>query len=338
MLWDKYYDQDNRAIEGVHVGYTGLSGPTAVLIGGVHGHETAGPEVMQRVMAGGIDLPKRGNLIVVSHANPEAIKKGERIHEANLNRWFRELTPEEIAKWSELPYEAWRAQELLPVLGIGKAALDLHEFSQEDGIPFIITAPRGFEIAKAIAEPSEVRPQGIGVVSYGWDRTEPGGTDGYLESKGIPGICLESGWRGAKDTNVMLGLNAVERFLAEQGLTEPIVQRTNHMPSFVEALGAYLKQTNDFKFAREFQSWDTVQSGDLIGTDGNNAIIAGGEGGFTVVPVEEQEEIALAQTEKQKYRIIFPNATDIVGAETNNVGIDRSLEEAMALYEAAIAA
>lgn len=339
MLWDKYYDQDNRAVEGVHVGYTGLSGPTAVFIGGVHGHETAGPEIMQRVMAGEIELPHQGNLIVISHANPSAIRKGKRHDEINLNRCFRELTPEEIAKYSELPYEVRRGQDLLPVLSQGDAGVfDAHEFSQKDGIPFIITAQRGFKIAKAIAEPSEVRPQGIVVVSYGWDKTEPGGTDGYSESKGIPAICLESGWREDRDNNVVLGLKAAEMFLSAIGMIQPKYEPTEHMPSFVQALQAYKKRTDEFRFARQFKSWDIVQTDDLISLDGEDAIVAGGENGFTVMPITQFLKTKPTTGEKQQYRVIFPNATEPIGEETNNVGIDRTPEEAMALYEAAVAA
>jgi len=72
-----------------------VPGPTVVVIGGFHGNEPAGYLAARKLCRWKI---VRGTLVVLSDANKEAISRGVRFHQENLNRLFpgkEEGTPRE---------------------------------------------------------------------------------------------------------------------------------------------------------------------------------------------------------------------------------------------------
>jgi len=120
------------------VNYTGLGkGPRLIIMGAVHGNETAGTKGITRVME---QLDKgelrilNGSVTFVPVANPLAYAKGERAGDRNLNR---DLFPKDDPKDFEDRIANW----LCPLLASHDVLLDLHSFNAQSQ-PFVMVGPR----------------------------------------------------------------------------------------------------------------------------------------------------------------------------------------------------
>ena len=81
----------SRVIE-VHQYHALRPGPRLLVMGGVHGNETAGPIAIRQILAEfaeGRRILHRGTLTFVPVANPVAWAAGRREGDRNLNRDFR---------------------------------------------------------------------------------------------------------------------------------------------------------------------------------------------------------------------------------------------------------
>lgn len=80
-------------------------------------------------------------------------------------------------------YEDIRAQELLPFLRESDVLLDIHNtLNTENSIPFLISEHANMD---------QYFP--VDTVVSGLDVLHPGGSDGYMNSIGKVGLCIESG-------------------------------------------------------------------------------------------------------------------------------------------------
>lgn len=245
---------------------SGHPGETVAILGGVHGDELAGPRTIRRVMdqVESRKLPVEEGRLIIIEGNPEAVKKQKRASTPgeNLNRDFKELTPEQAAHPEELTYEQKRAQELMPLLDEADEALDLHEHHQPEGVPFIIGESNTFVTARKIGAP---------YIAAGFSKTEPGGSDGYMAEHGKPGLCFELGYVGDTQENVGRGLLAVRNFLGANGLVDTkIVPVYEGDPVFVHARSATKKQPKgQFRFARSLNSFSELKPGEIFAADGD---------------------------------------------------------------------
>ena len=111
-------------------------GPRVLVLGGVHGNETAGPVAIRQILAEFADGRRqlqRGTLSFVPVANPVAWAAGRREGDRNLNRDFRpSLSPENA--------EDRIASRLGPILASHDVLVDLHTFSAP-GVPFVFFGP-----------------------------------------------------------------------------------------------------------------------------------------------------------------------------------------------------
>ena len=108
------------------------NGLNLLILGGVHGNETAGVKaglkVISELQQGKIKL-KNGRLTIVPVCNPEAYKKGVRSVEENLNR---------VMKIHQNPqsYEQRLANEICPLIKESRMLLDLHSTHCQGDVPF----------------------------------------------------------------------------------------------------------------------------------------------------------------------------------------------------------
>lgn len=272
---------------------SGHPGKTVAILGGVHGDEQAGPQAIQEVLqeVASHQIPVEQGRLIIIEGNPLAVEDHTRAttEDANLNREFKRLTPKELAHFDALTYEQKRAQELLPYLDMADASLDLHEFHQRAGTPFIIGESNTFAAARAIGTP---------YVAAGFSKTEPGGSDGYMAAHGKPGLCFELGYVGDTKENVARGVQAVQRFLGYNGLlehttAEPLYEED---PTFVRADTALHKLTDNFAYARRLSSFNSLRPGEMFARDGDKWYQA------------EPGDV-----------IIFPNPNVPIGQETGNI-------------------
>lgn len=279
--------------ENVWMYDSGHPGKTVAILGGVHGDEQAGPQAIQEVMdeVATHKMPVEQGRLIIIEGNPRAVRIHRRasLPDTNLNRDFKPLTSKELAHLDTLSYEQKRAQELLPYLDMADTSLDLHEFHQPQGTPFIIGESNTFAAAQAIGTP---------YVAAGFSKTEPGGSDGYMAAHGKPGLCFELGYVGDTKENVARGVQAVQRFLGYNGLLERTTAEPlyDEDPTFVRADTALRKQTDSFSYTRHLNSFNALRPGEMFARDGDKWYQA------------EPGDV-----------IIFPNPNVPIGKETGNI-------------------
>lgn len=272
-------------VEGVWIGEAREPGPTVAVIGGVHGDELTGIEVVKESRSKlAIDCGR----VVLMLGNLPAIERNQRDTGTNLNRQFKPLTLEQVVNCETEPYEVHRAQELLPFLRMCDAALDLHDYTSPKGRPFIVCERNALTTALKIGAP---------VVSFGWSQTEVGATDGYMYSLGREGLCYEIGQKDLPRENLERGHGVVARFLSAQKLVEATYEPLFTDPLFVQAANAFLRTSEDYALAEEFVTFQTLEPGQLIARLGGTHIYA------------DEGEV-----------IIFPEATPPIGREAFSIG------------------
>jgi succinylglutamate desuccinylase len=229
-------------------------------MGGVHGNERAGIEVVEALRG---QLPIERGQLVLMLGNLAAIRLGQRFTESNLNRNFKPIA--EVAPADRDTVEAQRGQELLPYLEACNSLLDLHEFTDPRTPPFIICERPAFSVAAAIGAP---------IISFGWSQTEPGGSDGYMHNIGRRGICYELGPRSSTALNAIFGHKVVDRFLVAEGLAEGQPAPLYREPTLVQTSQAVLRTEEHYGLARDFHTFEELVPGELIAVHGSEKIHA----------------------------------------------------------------
>jgi succinylglutamate desuccinylase len=260
---------------------SGKPGKTIAIFSGIHGNEKAGVWAMDELVE---EInPERGSVYFV-YANPEAIEKDVRFVEKNLNRLFTKENKGETK-------EEKRAQELMKILDECDALLDLHAFHNEGGEPFVICEENSFEIAKKLDVP---------VISCGWTKFGEGATDEYMYAQGKVGICLECGPIPDSKKYVSFAKKAVLQFLQYFEVISSQVSYDDYEKRIIEAVEIIKKESDDFKFNREFKEFEKLVSGEEIATDGEKKYIA-----------------------KENQVIIFPRPNNPIGVEVCIIGEEK---------------
>lgn len=258
-----------------------MPGKTLAVFAGVHGNEKAGVEALKRILK---EIKVEKGTVYFVFANPEAIKKNIRQINKNLNRCF-------LKNNKGKSVEDKRARELMKILDKCDALLDLHASNSKEATPFIICEKKAYDIAEKM---------NFEIISSGWNRIEPGGTDGYMFEQGKPALCLECGSVFKLNQNIKLAEKSAYQFLQFFGCIEKKVTFSRRKKRrFIKATRAVTKKTNNFSFRKKFNDFEKLKNGEIIATDGRKKYIAG------------KNEL-----------IIFPNAKGPVGSEAFIIGKD----------------
>lgn len=271
------------------VTYSGRAPGVRLLVtGAVHGNEVCGTHALRRLIEeidrGEVSIA-RGQLTLVPVTNPLAFHKGQRSGDRNLNR---ALGPAPVPREFEDHVANW----LCPIMAAHEVLLDLHSFNAQ-GKPFAMLGPVNNQgvvepYRHAAVEEAWVRTLGVARVVDGWlstyvrgvarRREEAGslagtldlnpnygvGTTEYMRSLGGRALTLECGQH--RDPQAPeVAYQAVRRTLAHFGLVdEPPPQPA----AAIETLTLHEvidKRHADDRFVREWQSFDALEAGDLIG-------------------------------------------------------------------------
>ena len=253
-----------------------LPGPHVVVLGGVHGDEKTGIEVIKTLRGifdkGNSEIEK-GKLTLIL-GNEEAIKIGKRgtTSEHNLNRMFSDS---HLAGPILDYYESRRAHELAPILKSADISLDIHSTSVPT-LPFLPCAftprhekvYRWFDAGIVLADPDFI---------LGGQRST---TDEYVDFCGGIGICFETGF--ANDTTRQPAVTkGVMNILIDQGLIKSPKPITSPKPNYkVYRLKRKINLTKaGFRYAKAFpESFQQVKSGEVIGYHGDVPEIAEEDG------------------------------------------------------------
>lgn len=233
------------------------TGPTSIILAGVHGDEKCGVEALNKVLPS-LEIEK-GRLLI-AYGNPRAIQQNVRFIDSNLNRLFR--SDEVLSKNETTGYEYTRAQFLKKYLNQADALLDIHASSIPKSKRFVICEKNAGEIVKYLP---------VDLVVSGFDNVEPGGTDYYMNNNGKVGICLECGYM--KDPqSIQVAEESIFSFLKSRGhISNDIVPQRQ---CYVLMFKKYVAQTNSFVLSKMFENFEPVRADQVIGLDGQNEIKA----------------------------------------------------------------
>ncbi|UGQ48274.1 M14 family metallopeptidase [Massilia endophytica] len=269
------------------VNYTGQGkGPRLIVMGAVHGNETAGTKGITRVMEmldkGELRI-LNGSVTFVPVANPLAYAKGERAGERNLNR---NLFPNEHPQDFEDRIANW----LCPLLAAHDVLLDLHSFNAQSQ-PFVMVGPRNNDgplepFKHEEEERALARILGVKRFVDGWLRTYGDGvqrrmrgsaelqtvlrygvgTTEYMRTTGGYALTLECG-QHADPQAPEVAYRAIMNTLAHLGLIDapkpqPVPREEMEALSMVEV---HDKLHDDDHFSRSWASFDRVKEGEEIG-------------------------------------------------------------------------
>lgn len=277
----------NREVAGCIAVLKGSNpGKNLVIMAGVHGNEICGIRALEELVP---QLVITSGIVTFLLGNIEAIRTGTRQVEQNLNRMFRPDV--DINSEEKSSYEYRRSRELMPILSQADALLDIHSSRSKEASPFAICEPHSFFIAEKLPVP---------IVSYGWDKLEPGGTDYFVNKCGGYGICVECGYH-IDPASVERAKQSVMTFLALMGATRDLTYVISQQKKQrrIRVYGIYHTIRN-FRPARNFVDFGPVQQGELIGVDGDEEVRA--EDNCLVIFVEQcdgsgEEAFLIAQEE-----------------------------------------
>lgn len=240
----------------------------------VHGNERSWILLLEE-LADTIKIVQ-GKVHLILRANPRAIEQNIRQTEKNMNRSFHNI-PQGSA------YEDIRAQELLPFLRESDVLLDIHNtLNTENSIPFLISEHANMD---------QYFP--VDTVVSGLDALHPGGSDGYMNSIGKVGLCIESGSiydpRGTE-----IARDSVLNFLRATGVIEwnPVENKNQtkyHLDTIIKA-----KSTN-LQFVKKWLDFERVSQGEIVAYDDGVPILAPYDGVivFTYEPKQIGDEVCV---------------------------------------------
>lgn len=277
-------------------------GPRVLIMGGVHGNETAGPIAIRQILAEFADGRRqleRGTLSFVPVANPVAWAAGRREGDRNLNRDFRpSLSPENA--------EDRIASRLGPILASHDVLVDLHTFSAP-GVPFVFFGPANNQeelepFTHAAEEERLAQAIGPQRLVYGWlpayakgvRRRQNGsiaygiGTTEYMRVHGGYAVTVECGQHLDPEAPVVAraAIDNTLQLLALGGLLQPAPEAAVS-PSgkeLIELFDVFDRHAPEDRFAREWRSFDRVAAGELIAFRADGQPLAAPEDGYVVFP------------------------------------------------------
>lgn len=232
-------------------------GPTSIILAGVHGNEKPGIEAFKKVLPN-ITIEK-GTVFFI-YGNPRAIKANQRFTEANLNRMFKDET--DVTENEKRSYEYSRAQFLKKYLNRADALLDIHASSTPESRPFIICEANAQGIVTSIP---------IDLVVSGFDNTEPGGTDYYMNKIGKIGVCVECGYSN-DPASIEIAEKSILAFLKARGHIPNDIKKQKQ--SYMEIYELYTTKTGAFVLSKPFADFEEIKNRESIGLDGEETIYA----------------------------------------------------------------
>lgn len=232
-------------------------GPTSIILAGVHGNETCGPQAFDLLLP---TLKLDSGTVIFAYGNPKAIESSQRFVESNLNRMFKpnnQLSDTDLSS-----YEYSRAQVIKQYLDLADALLDIHASFTPKSRPFLICEPNSRKVTQYLP---------FDLVVSGFDTFEPGGTDYYMNQKGSLGICAECGYLSdPKSTDIAIA--SISAFLKACGhLSNDLGTRSQ---SHLKIYQLYLTKTSSFKLNQPFSDFQCLKKGQIIGLDGNCPVLA----------------------------------------------------------------
>ena len=265
-------------------------GKTVVILGGIHGNERTGIEVVQRLRDLFISEKNRiaSGTLILALGNLEAIKLNRRFTKdgKDLNRLFSD---KHFSQAPDGTPEDARSRLLAPFLAQADILLDLHA-TNKPSVPFFVCADterhldvcRYFSAGRLLADPNHV----LG--------GEPVTTDEYVDLCGGVGVCYETGF-AADTSRAHEVVEEVLMLLRGVGIVQddiPPKSRPRSKEIFVLA-GRIDLDARGFRFADQkgSESFEEIKKGEIIGFAGREPIVSEEDGVLVFPKIPEHWKI-----------------------------------------------
>jgi succinylglutamate desuccinylase len=229
-------------------------GKTVAIFAGIHGNEKVGIEALKILLK---NVSIKSGVVYFVFANPLAIKKRVRVVNKNMNRLFYKGNKGNS-------YEDVRVRKLMKLLDGCHAFLDIHSYNSKTGNQFAITEAKGYGIIKKMNFP---------VVAEGFSKMGHG-TDGYMNSIGKVGICIECGTTNRYKKFIPLAVKSSKQFLQYFGCIEKESEYDSIKQRRVKAFKIIYKKHNNFRFTKSFLDFERLPAGKPFAFNGNKPVIA----------------------------------------------------------------
>lgn len=241
-----------------------IPGKTSLIIAGVHGNEKCGIEAFDQLLP---SLVIESGTVHFLYGNPGAINKNVRFVDTNLNRLFRD--DDKLSQEQKESYEYSQMKRIQEYLLQADALLDIHASNTPDSQPFIIAENNSQEIIDKLP---------ISICVSGFDILEPGGTDGYMNSLGKIGICIECGYTNNQHSTEV-AMKSILDFLSAMGhIKNKSENNVEKEKVFYHMDTLYHTHTDSFKLEKEFDDFEPLVQGQIIGYDGDTIVKAEKDG------------------------------------------------------------
>jgi len=131
----------------------------------------------------------------------------------------------------------------------------------KDSIPFAICEKPFFKIAEQLP---------VKIISSGFTKMEPGGSEGYMFQNNKIGVCIECG-NHISDLSDQNAIDAIYTFIANFNMIDkPAPQKVN--------VDFIYKTKINFKPIKYFKDFEPIKKGNIIGYDGSKKVIAKSNG------------------------------------------------------------
>jgi predicted deacylase len=276
------YRQGNTGIDHVHRFESGRPGPHVLINALTHGNEFCGMVAACHLLDTGV-RPLIGTL-TVSFANVAAYESFDTTRPFDSRQLVHNLNRIWSTEWLDGPQdspELRRARALRPVVAAADHLLDIHSTSQPVQ-PFWVypDQPRNAAAALAINEPAVhlVMPQGLGsgtpLIQHG--------RHGTADFNGV-GLVAECG-QHFQQASADRAIRVACRFLAHFGLIAPEAWPPATPAQRYQLLQTWVIKTPDFRFTRPLIGFETFAPGELIASDGPDALHAPADGCTVLMP------------------------------------------------------
>lgn len=237
------------------------AGPCVVIMGGVHGNEKAGVQIIEKLKKTLGEEQINGEIYLII-GNPRAILKGERFINYDLNRLFGGDFPNSN-------YEEKRAFQIAQFLAKADYFLDIHSTTKKS-IPFVyckntvehLVLAKNFGTKYVVSPSLTFKKTGADVCA-----------DNFVDRAGGIGITYECGWN---DDNCIFdeAFSMTKQFLKTLGVTflgiPPVEVNKKTIP--LQVYSKIIVKSGNFAFASEYNNFDFVEKGQLIAIEGNRMI------------------------------------------------------------------
>lgn len=258
-------------------------GLSLLILGGIHGNETAGTVACRRVMAqlnaGEICL-RNGKVTFVPVCNPEAHGKDMRCCEENLNRVL-------IMRDNPVTYEQRLANEICPLIKEHRVMLDLHSTHCAGDVPFAFCDYLDEYNRRLLAGlPVDYVLEGWPQIYAGQTEIKDYSSEWCAHYYGNTGTTLECGYHKEPEA-AELAYKAILNTMKTFGLLEgkPEVQPAK---KHILMKGFVIKQ-KDGRLCRNYKHLDKVRCGEELARYTDGEVLTAPSDGYILLPNHQAE-------------------------------------------------